>query len=543
MGRSRRVEPVAIALLAAGCGADPPLAEVHGVRTELRAGSPNQTTPVPGSLASYTLRAYVPDDSATGFRVIDAGITATAFTIPGVPAGSYYLAVTAPGATTPSFYQTTARSLEIGGVVVGRGGAVATRPTPLSLRLTGASAAAPGDRIYVDSFASGGGAFEAFPDTPAALDPYVVDWQTTRGALLDAAMGDDLYVTHQRYVLAATPNVSQRTLVEAYSTRGVTLADGQPATVTGQLAALTASRTQRFAFKPTSHVDGHDVAVHNPLSYVARLRVGFTAALTQGPAVLEVSAFDVRGTGDFEVTSSYADPFPSEWLRYVFTQPLASWNYAARGALRATTYTSGAFDRVAATPDLTIAAAVAPPHEITVAGLPTKLAAAVAFDGMHAVAIQWAPVTGVSHYRVTANRVVADAEASKLTLVATFDTTEPRAAMPASLFTVGEPYMFAVSAIADPTVDYAGGTLVRSGLPFRSNEAVTARLVLATSCGNGVVDAAYEQCDGGGKATATCNPDCTTPVCGDGFANAAAGEACDNAGLSLRCSATCTVIP
>jgi cysteine-rich repeat protein len=45
-------------------------------------------------------------------------------------------------------------------------------------------------------------------------------------------------------------------------------------------------------------------------------------------------------------------------------------------------------------------------------------------------------------------------------------------------------------------------------------------------CGNFVVDPG-ERCDGGGN-TATCDSDCTYPICGDGLLNTPAGELCDD---------------
>ena len=64
-------------------------------------------------------------------------------------------------------------------------------------------------------------------------------------------------------------------------------------------------------------------------------------------------------------------------------------------------------------------------------------------------------------------------------------------------------------------------------------------------CGNGVVDPP-ETCDGGGE-TAQCDGDCTEPICGDGYVNGAAGEACDDAAansdawsVSGHCNAACT---
>jgi cysteine-rich repeat protein/YD repeat-containing protein len=47
-----------------------------------------------------------------------------------------------------------------------------------------------------------------------------------------------------------------------------------------------------------------------------------------------------------------------------------------------------------------------------------------------------------------------------------------------------------------------------------------------TACGNGVVTGS-EDCDDGGES-ATCDPDCTSAVCGDGTENFAAGEDCDD---------------
>ncbi|MEZ4380477.1 MAG: DUF4215 domain-containing protein [Nannocystaceae bacterium] len=61
------------------------------------------------------------------------------------------------------------------------------------------------------------------------------------------------------------------------------------------------------------------------------------------------------------------------------------------------------------------------------------------------------------------------------------------------------------------------------------------------TCGDGVVDA-DEECDDGAE-TATCDADCTLAACGDGYTNAAAGEACDdgNAVDDDMCSLSCTI--
>lgn len=47
------------------------------------------------------------------------------------------------------------------------------------------------------------------------------------------------------------------------------------------------------------------------------------------------------------------------------------------------------------------------------------------------------------------------------------------------------------------------------------------------SCGDGVLDPG-EDCDAGGVDAVDCDADCTSTACGDGYANAAAGEDCDD---------------
>ncbi len=56
-------------------------------------------------------------------------------------------------------------------------------------------------------------------------------------------------------------------------------------------------------------------------------------------------------------------------------------------------------------------------------------------------------------------------------------------------------------------------------------------------CGDGVVDPG-EACDTG-KATPSCDADCSPVVCGDGVVNAAAGEACDDGGSGQYCTNDC----
>lgn len=59
-------------------------------------------------------------------------------------------------------------------------------------------------------------------------------------------------------------------------------------------------------------------------------------------------------------------------------------------------------------------------------------------------------------------------------------------------------------------------------------------------CGNKIVDPG-EQCDNGAHGSATCDPDCTIAVCGDGTLNEQAGEFCDDGNFvnGDGCTSTC----
>jgi cysteine-rich repeat protein len=111
----------------------------------------------------------------------------------------------------------------------------------------------------------------------------------------------------------------------------------------------------------------------------------------------------------------------------------------------------------------------------------------------------------------------------------------------ASLFKDGASYIFEVYSVLDGHL-YTDGALQRAPLGNGHREAITARLLLSSSCGNRTVDAAYEECDSGGVEDATCNADCTLPVCGDRITNAAAHEVCDDVADSLACDSDCTLV-
>jgi len=530
---------------AAGPDAGP--SAVTGTAADTLYESPTKTSSNPNDLTTYVLQAYVADDSPEGFRIINGGGTKGGmFSIPDVPAGSYYLLVVAPDDPVPHFYQTSSHAIDLGLTVPGRRDTPpATMPTPVTLHLTGHTAAAETDRLFVDSFSAGASALREFgldPTGPTTTIDRVFDWKDVQAPLLDKTRPDDFMVVHTSATESDNPRITTRTIVDVFSTREVSLVDGQPASITGAFTAPTATENLSFDLDIAAYEQGLDVTNHQAIETTTRLRAGLTGTSLQGAPLLDVDSTTSLEVRALRAGGPYADPFPPEWERFLFNGPSILASYTSRKTTRATELFMNTFERRAVTGALvTLAPQFAAPHAIKLNGVDASRAGAIPFDGIRAVTVDWAPVVGVRHYIVTASLLSDSGTNAAITTIATFDTSESSVQMPAALFEVGDAYIISVSAVGDASTDYDSGSLRRIGFPYSRREAVTARMLFASSCGNGIVDAPVEECDAGGAESATCNADCTTSRCGDGITNIAAGEACDDTSDSLVCDRDCTV--
>jgi cysteine-rich repeat protein len=154
------------------------------------------------------------------------------------------------------------------------------------------------------------------------------------------------------------------------------------------------------------------------------------------------------------------------------------------------------------------------------------------------VTVSWDPQPSVGHYILDVFHVTLNVNATQLTLVGALHTAGTSIDVPAEILVAGDFYLFDVIAVRDPN-SYILGHLLRSGFPTGTGAGVTGLMRLSSSCGNGVVDPG-EPCDTGGNS-ATCDADCSSAICGDGFVNPAAGETCDNILDSPTCDADCTL--
>jgi len=523
----------------------PTSSTVHGTSMTLRYASSTQMVMEPQDLRNFVLQAYAPDTSESGFRIIDGvGTQDGTFTIPDVPGGSYYLLILPPGSPLPHFFETSSRTPEIGGVALGRDdGAVASAGTPVTFHVSGMTATAVGDVVSVESRSTG--VTVAVPGLPLGttqLDPFTVDWKPLARPLLSAARGDDLLVLHTHRtplsVFPASAFANATTIADAFTTNMVSLTDGQAASVPGTFTPATVSGSLKIQADPSSYLDGLDVPFHQPVNMGVSLDAGFADRSTRGASIVSFGA-GLSFSQSFDVP--YYDPFPSSATRIASSFIGLDFTFAARGAGHHEHFQINASSSQPATATFFASAAVPAPRSIRIGGVDASRAGAVPFDEVHALPIQWSAVTGVSHYLVVVAHLADTVTVREVDITALIETTATHASIPASLLKAGDLYVFEVASVLDGRL-YADGALQRKELGNAHREAITARLLLSSTCGNGVVDAVYEECDTRGVEDATCNADCTRPVCGDGIVNAAAHEVCDDVVDSLVCDADCTAV-
>jgi cysteine-rich repeat protein len=532
---------------AAPPGVDAGRTAVSGTAIDTLFSSPTTTADAPEDLSAYSIDAYVPDGSAAGFHTIHgSGTKDGTFTIPGVDDGPYDLVLIAPGDPVPHFYATTSHAPRLGIFKNGRAtGTAITSPTTLTVHVTDLVPwNEDADGLYVDVFSQGANlAYQDRLETAGGTDyDASFDLQGAAPWQLEAAR-DDLTVTQRRRVTVVEKGLTRDTggIVAAYVDRAVTTTDGQALTWTHALAHPTPMKSLTGQAQPAKFLLGVDV---KPiiLAVFARRRIGFTPEWNQAQYLAATYREIGPGESFVQDVASYVDPYPAEWVRYAVSFGGLTWAYATRAQQLDVSYTGLSSQYGPISDVIDIAPAIAAPHGIKIGGVDTAHASAVPFDGTHPVLVEWSAVIGVEHYVVTAMKLEESGPAGALSPIATFDTVEPRALMPASLFAVGGSYVVVVTAVKASGADYAAGELRRLGFPRSTRDGVTARLLFATSCGNGATDAAFEECDTSGAANATCNADCSKSRCGDAILNLAAGETCDDGRDSHECDADCTPV-
>ena len=486
------------------------------------------------------------------------------FRVDNVPdAASYYLQVNDPdaGGLTTYFY-TDQRSLDLSSTIMGRPGTTVPDATPVTLTMSNMSAWTATDVVGFNSF-NLGDEYD-LPDIPPTVGATTLsqtfDWRGAYGDqsstfygfndqfphLIDGAGHmDDVTVSHLRSAeISDTGGAAARlqTVVETFSTKALTMMDGQAFAVTGAFTPAPAANPAQITFDLATlraHMNSGGRYMSETLDS-NRFAFPGTGQLA-GPQLYGIG-YDVNASAPLGYFSSidfasvpYTNAEPALWSQNVWCEYLQHRAMRPPGANNNVGFNMIIRGYQPASQAVNCTLPMPATADIKVGGQSMLDGGAVPYDGTAALVLSWDPVAGATQYQVLVEHVTVDASglASEL-FVASINTATTSLPLPTQFLVKGDRYILKVIAYKAEG-DYAHGQL--TGRILDDSRTATGLVLLSSLCGNGTVDPG-EQCDSK-VDTASCNSDCTLPTCGDGHTNAAAGEVCDNIGPTPTCGANC----
>ncbi len=401
--------------------------------------------------STVTLSALAADGAGFSSHAGALGEDGT-FTIPGVPAGEYYLEVATPD-SAPTYLVTTERALDLGAVRSGRFDAAApTQPTVVTITASGLTPWQDADTLEV--FSLGAGAWDGFgilaftgllSAGTTSLDGFDVDsarWRTP--ALIDGSKGDRADITH----LTTRNNAGfiYKSIGEALTPPPFTQVDGQGSALDGSFQPTpqehVALSVERAALdqvaaegNPKGMVTGHEIYFHAEPGGASRATESSTPSLLVG-----TDTEAANGTLELD----YGNPFPAGWATVASVGVTYTAFYTLPGASVSTNING--FAGVVAPIDTLSKGPVTPllgsPQHLQIGGQ----------DGFSAVTgvgltpeIQWsAPALGKPDvYAISVRRLEADQPTKR---VARLVTTRTSVVIPPGILSAGASYVFVVTA-------------------------------------------------------------------------------------------------
>jgi cysteine-rich repeat protein len=470
-----------------------------------------------------------------------------------VTPGPYLLKIQLVGSTTPTFYYTDDHVLDLGYGTAGMPGrADTTMLSTINPTITGLDRAYSSDVFSLHSLGTGtqndhinfgtGTPIGPVPSLTASFDwrsGYGSDAPNYRAKLL---ANDDLQILHTRetFTLSQQQSTVVGRLVEIARIAGLTQTDGAALAVNGAFTDVATSQTLEVDI-PLPQLRSPFGAVYARELVVAGLAVaaGANPESTFGPDLTYVSVNDVKSSASTVTYSlGYGNPYDATWPTVAYELYQRQRRVRVPGVIQNQPANVILTNLVSSHPNtgpLTGAIQVAPPTGIQIDGT-------VANDGVRTfgaapVRVSWNAVSAANRYTVAVLQLSTQPSSRPPATIANAVTTEASIALPAELFTLGQRYIFVVGSVRD-AVPYASGALRASAATSASSQAATGVIFLSNTCGNGAVDAG-EECDTSGES-ATCDVDCSFPVCLDGLVNTAAQEMCDAGMLTGGCDDDCT---
>jgi hypothetical protein len=287
---------------------------------------------------AVTLVALAP--AGSGFTMIPGTVAADgSFTIPDVPAGTFYLGLQSGGQIS-NFVVTDQRTLDLGRVYAGRPDTtpITTTPTSLVLNLTGMNPWQDTDALEIFSHGAGAGsdllsAAMAFPTAgDTSLKALPVDaLQFFVPGQIEAAKGDTTFFT--QLVSRTDGAFSYSSIGKSFKPAAFSLLDGQTTPVSGaftdvpqQTVTLDWKRSLfaglSAAVNPGAKLTSCDVYGFGEPGGATRVTNTYSPTILYGgdPAV-----------DDVMLKLSYGNPFPASWAAMGFVSARFSVSYLVPG--------------------------------------------------------------------------------------------------------------------------------------------------------------------------------------------------------------------
>lgn len=463
-------------------------------------------------------------------------------TIPGVPAGSFFVNGTGAG-----FLEASGSSVDVSTYTGARpDGVAATTPTPVTLSVSGlAPWSSQADLLQLYSFGASDWASlsaSSIGDGATASSGVLADWRYANGNLL--AAGDALWLSQLR--LTGTTDAIVPTTAYAYwqnvaagSATGIALANGVPAVASLQLSPAASQATTVVDWKTT----GFEAALPSlPPAWGDHTYTLHASAAPVAPVWYASSTLDLielvvpGGSHDARATFAYGAVAPAAW-------PAREWfSYDAVVARRAVGATSSAAIAVssslwrAASPGAQAAPLVGEVSSPMIAGVDASLAQSGIAPGP---LLTWSPprVGTATHYQVRILEFTPSGTSTRLVRTVRFQTTSTRLQTPEWLFLPGNTYVAKITALNDAGFSEAAPVAIR--VPHGTADFVSAAFTVSVPCQAGNTCAPSGTPDLCKTYAITCDPS-GNASCG-AVGNQPDGTVC---GSNLVCQAgTCVDAP
>lgn len=450
-----------------------PSGTIRGTAVDTHVTATGNVTSVEDLTKKYIGVEYLSGN--TWVAIEGTGNTDGTFEIPGVPAGSYWIALESGG------YWTSASDFDLGRDYLGRkDGVLPSSDTFLSLNLDGLTSWAATDTLDIfNPNLSQEFDWSGDVDTNDLAVSSLWEWT---GPLSDASRGDAWYATQT--LTQTIGGTTWHSVAKATPAISITQTDGSTTQLNGSLidvSQLTVHlKTLGSQFAALASAVGSNAAIHSTsFGIYSQPFTASKGAIGDAGTLLERDGQDPITTDTDFGDISFGNPFPSAWtpfasLSYELSVPLTAAGASSQVDVPAEIYIS---TTTLPTSNSPLAPVITPVLNVKLngSGLTQKLNTTLLSP-----TLSWdAPATGTpTGYRVSVYQLSKTGSASSYQLLLDLYTNGNSMTIPAGVLSAGNEYFFGIRAYLAPTVDFT--TAPYHGVfPWAHTDAITA--VLSTN--------------------------------------------------------------